>query len=462
MTKYLFVALTVCIASQAAFAQTTTPTPDIATQISQLQDQITLLQKQKDFEKAQMDIQDQRILALANAAKSTIAAPQNKTTVNPAETPSAEVSALSYEALTQLSDQIVKQIHPAISRYSAIVIYNRDDFLNLAKYRLYIYQTDLALKEYNEWKADLDKIVKPIDCSLKEYANDPRCKDPGRAMENNLPFAAGTRSGFVPGLEGFLAAPGIAKEFTGSIAELLAMFRSETIITPSLNTVQESALSTAMGSALIANANAAGKEVLIFVPASFTPEYDLRSEGDNSILTRVSTINQDYAFLDMFVTKTKDLTPEQKARYHTLIDRAESLKDAFHGLAIGNEKIGGQPRTVTAAPNHGGGDGTGDDDGGQYSDFRSLIRAEKLDRFLKQGSDGIGDPRAPKVGILKVHLLSSGGSRRETRNLILGNKMRYSGALTFEVQMFDVDGPLRSSDIFSGYTGFKKFEPLKP
>jgi len=45
--------------------------------------------------------------------------------------------------------------------------------------------------------------------------------------------------------------------------------------------------------------------------------------------------------------------------------------------------------------------------------------------------------------------------------LIFGNKIRYSGTLTFEVQMFDVDGTLRSSDIFSGSTGFQKFEPEK-
>jgi len=43
--------------------------------------------------------------------------------------------------------------------------------------------------------------------------------------------------------------------------------------------------------------------------------------------------------------------------------------------------------------------------------------------------------------------LGSGGSRRETRNLFLGNKIRYSGSVTIEVLIIDVDGMLQASEI---------------
>ena len=57
--------------------------------------------------------------------------------------------------------------------------------------------------------------------------------------------------------------------------------------------------------------------------------------------------------------------------------------------------------------------------------------------------------------------LASGGSLKETRNIFFGNKIRYSGSVTIEVQIFDVDGTLRLSDIFSGHTGFRKLDKLQ-
>ncbi len=84
-----------------------------------------------------------------------------------------------------------------------------------------------------------------------------------------------------------------------------------------------------------------------------------------------------------------------------------------------------------------------------------MVRAEKLDRFIRPepGSSG-------KTAILLVRLLKSGGSRRESRNLIMGTKTDYSGSAFVEVALYDSDGALLVSDVFNYHTGFRKFKSV--
>lgn len=85
-----------------------------------------------------------------------------------------------------------------------------------------------------------------------------------------------------------------------------------------------------------------------------------------------------------------------------------------------------------------------------------MVRAEKLDRFLmpQAGTNA-------KAGIIIVRMLRSGGSRRESRNLILGSRTDYSGSAFVEIAVYDTDGTLRASDVFSYHTGFRKFATRK-
>jgi hypothetical protein len=296
--------------------------------------------------------------------------------------------------------------------------------------------------------------VGPINCDDPANSNNARCKG-GHKGFRALGMPGEKSSSSTGSLLTLFSLPALATGLTGSIADTLAMFRSETFITQSSNTVDESALSTAMANALVKG----NPGINIFMPAAFVPEYDIASEGSDSILIRISDINQAYVDVSEFLAQANDLSAADKAKVQAVIDSAEKMKDHLRALAIGGERIGGQPR---AAATPGGGNKSDDDDARvAYSDLRGLIRAEKLERFLRHGATSIGSPTGPKVGILKVRGLASGGSRRETRNLIFGNKIRYSGSLTFEVQLFDVDGYVRVSEIFSGYTGFRKFEPGK-
>ena len=80
-----------------------------------------------------------------------------------------------------------------------------------------------------------------------------------------------------------------------------------------------------------------------------------------------------------------------------------------------------------------------------------MVRAEKLDRFMRSAGRG--------TGVLRVRLLASGGSRRESRNLLLGNKIDYSGSAVIEVSLYDADGTMRLSEVIRHHTGFRKFKP---
>jgi hypothetical protein len=79
-----------------------------------------------------------------------------------------------------------------------------------------------------------------------------------------------------------------------------------------------------------------------------------------------------------------------------------------------------------------------------------MLRAEKLDKVLSGGD--------AKVGVMKLRLLSSGGARRDKKNLLLGGNTDYSGSAVVEVSLYDADGTMRASEVFSYHTGFRKFK----
>ena len=308
MTRLLIVMIVLGAAVVPASSQSAAATPD--PQVSALQAQIELLQKQKEYEKLQSDLQEQRLKSLLDVTRNGAKPPENQTTYKPEERPSAEVSALSYDALNELSQQIVRQITAVTGRYSAIVVYNDNDFLTLAKYRLYRHQSDIALANYKKLKDDLAAAAGKagvVDCDNAANSSDPRCQGGRRGMWS-LPEMGTKAAGGVSALQSLFAAPAIATSLTGSVADLMAMFRSETIITPSRDTVDQSSLATAMGSALLAN----NRDMKILVPAAFLPEYDLDVEGRESILMRVSDVNQAYADISDFLSNTGDLAPLRK------------------------------------------------------------------------------------------------------------------------------------------------------
>lgn len=416
MFRRLAIALVVVLVlTTLSFSQTPSPTPlGPDAQMAALQQQIELIKKQQEFEKAKSDLANQRLKEIIEALpKNTgLKVPESKTTFADDAKPSAETSALSYEALKALSEQIESVIRPVTSQYTGIVIHNEPDFTALAKYRVYRSQSEAALKNFEIWRKKLEERAKP----------DPNAGD-DMGIKSWDPLTSA------------LSFPTIATAMAGSVGELLSLFRTETTITESTDTIDNKALGTAIANQL----KKANGSLKILYPQAYVPEYDLESEGRESVLIRVSEINQAYVEVTSFLTWANKLTDAQRGSISALVEEARLVKAQLQALAVANEKVGGQEDRGNdeEAPRQ------------QYSDLRQLVRAEKIDRFIRQGGGS-------RVGILKVRPLASGGSRRETRNLFLGNKIRYSGSVTIELLLFDIDGMLQASEIFSLHTGFKK------
>jgi hypothetical protein len=433
MTRSVLFAL-ILILPVTVVCQNAPVTPD-------LQSQINDLERKMQLEKAENDLEQQRITNLITATRNETKPLKNETTFIRDEKATAEVSALSYDALNQLSQQIVTSIDPVSQRYSTIVIYNDRDFQLLAGYWLYKHQAKLALDNFDTFLGALRAVKDPTTGSAK-------------------PVRPGDRMSAMSDLSGILGAPAVATAAVGSVAQLLSMFRSETFVTSSVGTVEESSLATTVGGQLLR------RNVTVYIPSSFILEYPRGVDEERSVLKDIADIDQAYVFVADFLARANDnsIPISDKTKLKGLIDDATLLKSQLYFLAMASDSVGNGPHpadALAAPPNR---RQPGDDASGgmSYSTVEALMRAEQLSRYLKgNGNAGIGDP-ANRVGIMRLHLLSSGGSRRETRNLVFGNKIRYSGTVTFEVQVFDLDGTLRASDIFSGYTGFKKFEPRKP
>src|SRR5438445_289687 len=117
MKRSAYVTIALLFYASASISQSASSTPDMQSQINDLQRQLQL-------EKAQNDLEQQRITNLINATRNELKPLKNDTTFTRDDKATAEVSALSYDALNGLSHQIVSSMDPVSQRYSTIVIYN--------------------------------------------------------------------------------------------------------------------------------------------------------------------------------------------------------------------------------------------------------------------------------------------------------------------------------------------------
>jgi hypothetical protein len=412
-----------------AFAQQPAASPAPNEQaVAQLQEQIDLLKKQQELEKVQHDLANQRMQGIIELLPRSSLKPLDPTlSVKNDKQASSETISLSYDALNELSRQIADTIKPNVARYSGLVIYNEPDFLGLAKYRLYRHESQIALDNYGL----MSKAIETVGRRSPEIAGDQRFRvksiDPV-TMALNL--------------------PAIGTAYARSVGELLSVFRSETTITQTTDTIEPSSIGTAMANEL----KKGDPSLRIFYPQAFVPEYDLETEGEDSLFVRMSKVNAASANIADFLTQTAKLPEDQKnsSPLRETIAFAGTVQKQLRAVTIDDPAsqaiASSRMSTESAAPRE------------TMSDFRMLIRAEKLDRFLHTSIGANSGPPESWIGVLKLRLLASGGSRKETRNLFLGNRLTYSGGAVVEVLLFDADGTLRSSEIFSLHTGFRKMK----
>jgi hypothetical protein len=414
MKKLVLTHIFIFLISTAAFAQAVTPTPvveSVEAREERVREEVKLLEARLKYLET--------IRKASGSSDITAATSGGSTTFATAAQPNLETVSLSYEALREISEMIDSELKPAVSQYRGLVLYYEPDFLALTRYRLYREQVRLALANY-------ESVVKRIEDEAQRGAT-------VGATESTRP-----KSVRGMGAEGFitaLSAPSMAASAIKSVAELASLFRTETTITQSRDVVDRDSLGAVVaGTFLKANPN-----LVVYHPEQFVPEYDLGLRDENSLYSQLSRINAAEAYLNYFLEEVEKLpAPERDTPPLGRIIAAAKLVQAQIrnlGFSTPNERGGGD-QAAAVSP--------------RVSEFRQMLRAEKLDRML--GAPG------SKVGVMKLRLLSSGGARREKKNLLLGGNTDYSGSAVVEVALYDADGTMRASEVFSYHTGFRKFK----
>lgn len=360
------------------------------------------------------------------AGSSSITAATSGGTTTFAMTPNTQANletvSLSYEALQEIAQMIDRNLKPTVSQYRGLVIYHEVDFLALTRYRLYREQVRMALANY-------EAIVKRIE---DEAASGTAAGMTGSVRPKSV------RNLGAEGLVTALSAPSIATSAIKSVAELVSLFRTDQTITQSRDVVDKDSLGTVVaGTFLKANPN-----LVVYHPEQFVPEWELGVRDENSLYSQLSRINAAEAYLNYFLDETEKLPAAER--------ESPPLNRIIAAAKLVQKQISNLGFTTYPTERTAGGDQNAQANQNRVSEFRQMLRAEKLDRMLTR-SDA-------RVGVMKLKLLASGGARRDKRNLLLGGKTDYSGSAVVEVALYDADGTMRASEVFSYHTGFRKFK----
>jgi hypothetical protein len=415
MKKLILISATLAVLSLGILGQDPSSTPPAGESAeareARIRDEIRVLEAQIKYLNT--------IRSAAGSSNITAATSGGSTTFATSPQANLETVSLSYEALEEIAAKIDQDLKPTVSQYRGLVIYYEPDFLALTRYRLYREQVRMALANY-------EAIVKRIEDEAKVGSN-------AGVTESTRPKSV-LRGFGAEGLVTALSAPSIATSAIKSVAELASLFRTEQTITQSRDVVDKDSLGAVVaGTFLKANPN-----LVIYHPEQFVPEYEIGVRDENSLYSQLSRVNAAEAYLNYFLDEAEKLpAPERETPpLNRIIAAAKVVQKQISNLGF---------TYATGRP-----DDASDKAASQVriSEFRQMMRAEKLEKVMSSG----------RVGVMKLRLLSSGGARRDKRSLLLGGKTDYSGSAVVEVALYDADGTMRASEVFSHHTGFRKFK----
>lgn len=388
------------------------PEPTPMSRVDLLEEQKKLIQKETELLKAKREYLKEFAEA-AGADNTTRDTSGGKISFATEADPFIEAIDLSYDAVIEIADEIDRTIGPLKGNYDRFVLFYEPDFMALSRYRLYREEARLALLNYEE-------LVKAVDEEAKR-------QDARRYQAESTDKSAAN-------LVTALSMPGIAGAAVKSVAGLISLFRTDTTITQSKNIVDQKSLNAVVAGKLLRSA-----KVPIYNPEQFVPEYDIGISKENSFYQTVSRLRAAVGYVDYLedAAKTAPSSTQSSPSFKRLLASIRIVKGQLDQLSFDIE-----PDVFPDKP----------EEKAALTEFRSMVRAERLDDFFSSGG---------RTGIVKVRLLSSGGSRRERRNLLLGSRTDYSGSAVVELSLYDVDGTLRISEIVKHHTGFRKVRVVK-
>lgn len=397
------------------FSQESTPSP-VPTPIPQsvlIEEQKKLFELQTQLLKAQTEY----LKAYADAAGSSSVTRDTsggKLTYKLDDKPIFEVLDLTYDALDEIVIRANERIRPYSANYDRIVIFDERDFAALSRYRMYREEAKLALENFALLLSEIE------DFTSRDVKDDP----------TKLESTDLKRDPFITALGSI----NIAGSAIKSAAELISLFRSETEITQSKVEIDQRTVNMVMAGVMSKDGR-----LVVYNSSQFVPEYDLGFDDPESFYRLVAELRSaaSVVFYLEEAAKTAGLKNKSDPDAGRIIAKIRMMKSQLDLLsfAIEPDPIPEKAEEIKA-----------------YTEFRSMVRAEKLDKFVKAGRS---------VGVLKLRVLSSGGSRRERRNLLLGTRNDYSGSAVIELALYDLDGTVKVSEVMKHHTGFRKYKVQK-
>lgn len=385
------IALLACVLCAPLLAMAEPPPPPDGEETPK-DTELEQLKREKEIEKLKTEIEEEKRKRLRDALpKSETKALDGKTTVTELALPG---QILAYSSASQVAKRLATDLQaaePKMVAGSTLIIYSEREFGSVAAFHA---------------------VKGQIEAMQEGY-------------ENSLPQAEMLAFSALPAA---LLAPEVATTLLKSVADLMALFRTETEIKGFAVTVEELAVVSELARAL----PKAPTLTVIYTPA-YLPVSFLANPQNSDLVRKLSLVQRSRRRAGEIVAGFERLSEEDKKK-HPLKDKIPILK----ALNEQTDKLSSALSTV--------------DEKTGLNLLTVLLKAESLKNRLVDTNS--------HVLLLKVHL--GGGSNKTTRNLFTGTKLRHSGGVIITAMTFDPQGAIAFSKTYFCVSKYTKFDDTKP
>lgn len=285
---------------------------------------------------------------------------------------------IAYKALSE----VAKYMGSKVTGFTTLVVYNDRDVSGLQHYATVIAQLENLQKYYAS-------LLKTPDPTIESVA-------------------------------GTLLAPELATTMLKSVADVLAMFRTNTDIKGVSITIEEAAFISQLKQHLTG--------VTLVYPALYPPNLLVAASTDNDgLMKMMSNIFEEKVKADEIIKEYEAATDKKSHPYRNRITRLKAMNDQFDkfvaALTVLDATTGASPMT-------------------------NLVRAEKLRKTLKKGDSGM----------LYVKVMKAGGNNKITQNLFKGTKISHSGGVVVSYIVFNNAGEVALADTLYNYDGYLRIK----
>jgi hypothetical protein len=359
------------------------PTPNatleaLDNRLKELEKRALIATKEKEIAESQAALATAEKNKITNMLPSPTATPlAGSTTVNGTVTFQGDL--LAYKSLDDIARNVAQDLHTVTG---TLIIHNADDIAALQSYDVIHSQIKALVEQYKSLNAQL-----------------------------------GT-GGSEEAAAALFSAPQVVSTLLRSVADVAALFRTDTTITGLQITPDETVFNAALA-ARVGNGN-----LRVFEPKLYLP--NLFDQQESEIIKQLGNLNRVKARGEQLVADFDALSDAEKKGFakKSQIERLRAMKpqvDVFiSSLMQFNETT-------------------------KQSPLMGLYRAEKLKGLLTN--------EAQRTYILHLKIAKSEGARTTKSNLFTGSKTSYTGGMIVAYTLFDRNGQIVSSGLHASLRG---------